>query len=268
MDYERALLDLQRDLTLACSAGLVWKDAHPSSPTDRRINEHRNPFCMAVKADPRRLRRCLHSDNIGPDRESGMRCRTCPFGVVEVAVTCPGPLRTLGLAWVGPWRHPHRRPPSGLEAAWLSLPVYPGRSTAMAVARLAHGRLAALLAARRPTAERRAEQSGDALMLAAAAWITANARADLRGGAAARHAGLSLSRFHHRFRTATGTTFAAHRDAGLIAMAQRGLAAGRSATGVASDLGFRNHSRFSELFRRHCGLPPSLWRRRHRAHSA
>lgn len=75
---------------------------------------------------------------------------------------------------------------------------------------------------------------------------------------AARHAGLSTSRFQHQLRTLTGVPFRRYRLLRRMAMVMRGLDAGQSLTEAALDSGFSSSAHLSTAFRDLFGLSPSM----------
>ena len=65
-EFARTFRAIAADMHAACGADLVWKDACQAW-LDRMpvaIGQHRNPYCMAVKADPARQERCRQADNL------------------------------------------------------------------------------------------------------------------------------------------------------------------------------------------------------------
>ncbi|GDY12093.1 AraC family transcriptional regulator [Planctomycetota bacterium] len=82
----------------------------------------------------------------------------------------------------------------------------------------------------------------------------------LRVAALARAAGLSPSRFHDRFIAEVGEPPASWLRRQRLSRAKQLLAAGRSVTAVAHELGFPSSQWFATVFRRHSGVAPSAWR--------
>lgn len=74
---------------------------------------------------------------------------------------------------------------------------------------------------------------------------------------AARLAGLSASRFRHRFRQVTGVPFKRYRLWRRMAVVATVLADGRSLTRAAHDAGFASSAHLSTAFREMFGIPPS-----------
>jgi AraC-like DNA-binding protein len=238
---------------------VVWKDADPAW---RALlggdGQHRNARCLAVKADPARLARCIASDDLtAADWAPGAapRLRTCPFGVSEVLAPVWGAAGYQGCIFIGPWHRGRAAP--GLGA-------FPGTARALAIARLAGSAFAELCERRRAAlAEARARRAGDERMAAAVAWIDAHLDAGLGARQAALAAGLSPSRFIHRFKEATGIPFGVHVRQRLMQEAARLLAdPARPVAEVSRALGFASQNWFATAFRRHHGATPTAWRRR------
>jgi AraC-like DNA-binding protein len=74
---------------------------------------------------------------------------------------------------------------------------------------------------------------------------------------AAAAAGMSITRFHVRFRNATGTCFRQYRIWRRLAHAMQAIAGGQNLTSAALDCGFSSSAHFSSAFRMMFGLPPS-----------
>ena len=74
---------------------------------------------------------------------------------------------------------------------------------------------------------------------------------------AARHAGLSPSRFQHSLREATGVAFRRYRQLRRMAQVLRRLAAGGNLTDAALEAGFSSSSHLSTAFRDLFGMAPS-----------
>jgi AraC-like DNA-binding protein len=264
MAFVDALRTAIADLELTCGVRVLWKDGDPRwwSRLPAELSQHRNPHCLAVKADARRLGRCIGIDGLEEgDFPTGQPwlLRSCPFGVCEVVV----PIRAGGIyhgcCMVGPWRGEVSEtvPPShaGLQPC-------PPAARLAAIARLVAAVFTPLVADR--TAQRAAESArDDVLMAQARAWIEANLAAGLRVPAAARAVGLSPSRFVHRFATACGTPFGPYLRRRLMEEAARRLASGDQAVGaVAAGLGFASPTRFAVAFRQQHGCTPSRFRTR------
>ncbi|MCK6491181.1 MAG: hypothetical protein L6R48_23265, partial [Planctomycetes bacterium] len=125
------------DLRLACAVAVVWKDADPSwwARLPPALSQHRNPHCLAVKADRLRLARCIGIDALEDGDfapAQAFRLRSCPFGVAELLV----PVRVGGIyhgcALVGPWRGAAAPVCAATHAA---LPPLPPRARLAALAR-------------------------------------------------------------------------------------------------------------------------------------
>lgn len=260
MDVVKESTRLASDIARSCQVAVVWKDADPQwrSLLPRSLGEHRNPHCLAVKAAPADLARCIASDDLGVDDWSagaGPRIRTCPFGVTEVVAPVWLASRYLGCLFIGPW---HRgRPAAGLIA-------FPGSARALSIARLAAAAFTELGERRDAAlAGAAARRRGDERMVAAVAWIDAHLDAGLGVRQAALAAGLSPSRFVHRFKEATGTPFGVHLRRRLMQEAARQLAdPGRRVADVSAALGFTKANWFATAFRKHHGLTPTAWRQR------
>lgn len=264
MPFSDALRRTLDDLRRTCGVEVVWKDADPRwwARLPPALSQHRNPHCLAVKADRLRLARCIGIDALEAGdfaSRAAYRIRTCPYGVTEVLVPIRSGGTYHGCCLVGPWRGTARvAAPQTLAA----LPPFPGRARAAALARLVAAACAPLALER--SAGRAAEEAErDPLMAEVCRWIAANLSARLRVRDAARVAGLSPSRFVHRFAAACGTPFGPHVRRCLMEEAARRLAAGGVEVGtLASELGFATHARFSAAFRKAHGCSPREFRER------
>ncbi|MEX0654368.1 MAG: AraC family transcriptional regulator [Phycisphaeraceae bacterium] len=78
----------------------------------------------------------------------------------------------------------------------------------------------------------------------------------------AEHAGLSVTRFHERFRAEVGLTPADWRNRRRVDRAKQLLRSGRSVTEVAMLLAFSTSQYFATVFKRHTGLTPGQYRQR------
>lgn len=257
-----ALADAVR---LASGCSLVWKDADPAFAMrlPAALGQHGAAWCTAVKADPARVARCRAHDNAPPE---GARpaCRTCPFGVVELHLPLRAGGRLLGWAELGSWRRgpaPLRLPGDG----WRRLPLWDAARGA-ALARLVDLALAPLAPLRLEEDHGRID---DDLIAAVCVWLAERASADLRVRDAARQAGLSPSRFVHRFAVATGEGFRVWLLRRVMARACRLLVADDAAIGdISRAVGFANPQYFASAFRRELGTTPSAWRRQARVRAA
>lgn len=264
MDFAESLRRAVADLQAACGVAVVWKDADPRwwARLPPAVSQHRNPHCLAVKQDRIRLARCIGEDGLeGGDfkPDETFRIRTCPFGVSEVLV----PVRAGGIyhgcCLVGPWRG---------AAGTSALPTHgglappPSPARLAAIARVVEAVIAPLVADR--TASRAAAAAAaDPAMAAARDWIEAHLSARLRVRESAAAAGLSPSRFVHRFAVACGTPFGPYVRGRLMEEAARRLAdPSVTVASVAASLGYASHARFSAAFRQIHGCPPSAYRRR------
>jgi len=260
MDFIGEIARLSADMQEACGVSCVWKDADPAwrMLLPRRLSEHRNPHCVAIKANAEKLIRCIATDDLSAaDWPAGAeaRIRTCPFGVTEVLVPVWGVGGYQGCLFIGPWyRH----------QSGDGLVKFPGARRTMAMARLAHAGFAEICDRRHAAlAAARARQVGDERMAAAVAWIDAHLDAGLGVRRAALAAGLSPSRFVHRFKSATGTAFGVHVRKRLMHEAARLLADPHiRIADVSATLGFANQNWFATSFRRHHGITPTQWRQR------
>ena len=98
----------------------------------------------------------------------------------------------------------------------------------------------------------------------AEAFVTANLAKPILLADLARAAGLSRMHFAAQFRASTGLQPHAYVLARRIERAQALLRGGQmTLADVALAVGFKSHSHFSTAFRRHLGLSPDRWRRRH-----
>lgn len=264
MDFVEALRRTAADLATACGVAVVWKDADPRwwARLPPAVSQHRNPHCLAVKADPIRRGRCIGIDGLEAGDfadDEAFRIRTCPYGVTEVLV----PVRSGGIyqgcCLVGPWCGAAT---AAVPATHAGLAVFPGRARAAAIARLVAAAYAPLIAGR--TVARAADAAAaDPLMQQAQRWIEANLSARLRARDVARAVGLSPSRFVHRFAAACATPFGPYLRRRLMEEAARRLAASADGVGeIAGGLGFSSHTRFSIAFRRSHGCTPSAFRQR------
>jgi AraC-like DNA-binding protein len=111
--------------------------------------------------------------------------------------------------------------------------------------------IAAALGLRRPA--RRDEAISHAVRLLHANPAEGTALDDL-----AAQAGLSPSRFLHRFKEATGVPFRRYRVWARMGATVRGIVGGESLTGAAYDAGFSSSAHFSAAFRDMFGMPPSV----------
>ncbi len=73
--------------------------------------------------------------------------------------------------------------------------------------------------------------------------------------------GVSVRTLHRRFTAETDTTLADWRRRACVLHALPHLAAGRSVTAIAADLGYAGPAAFTTMFHRTLGAPPSAYRR-------
>lgn len=111
--------------------------------------------------------------------------------------------------------------------------------------------IAAALGLRRPA--RRDDAVSNAVRLLHANPAEGTALDDL-----AAQAGLSPSRFLHRFKEATGVPFRRYRVWARMGAAVRSIVGGESLTGAAYDSGFSSSAHFSAAFRDMFGMSPSV----------
>ena len=112
-------------------------------------------------------------------------------------------------------------------------------------------RIAAALGLRRPT--RRDDAISNAVRM-----LHANPAEGTSLDHLAAQAGISPSRFLHRFKEATGVPFRRYRVWARMGAALRGIVNGESLTGGAYDAGFSSSAHFSAAFRDMFGMPPSV----------
>jgi AraC-like DNA-binding protein len=113
------------------------------------------------------------------------------------------------------------------------------------------GEIAAALGLRRPA--RRDEAVSGAVRRLHADPAEGTDLADL-----AARAGLSPSRFLHRFKDATGVPFRRYRVWARMGAAVRSIVVGGNLTDAAYDAGFSSSAHFSAAFREMFGMPPSV----------
>lgn len=174
----------------------------------------------------------------------GPKCTVTRFAVIPPG-TCHH-LRATGamaFAYVDPlrddWPSLDSRRPEGLDDRVARLAADPSP---------AHLAELLVLAPRPPTDDR----------LAATMRAIAEApRQFPRIEPAARHAGLSVSRFQHRFRETAGLPFRRFRLWARMTVIARVLERGGSLTDGAYEAGFASSAHFSAAFRRMFGLAPS-----------
>lgn len=255
--FSDGLTRLAADLKTVSPCALVWKAADPDhwDQTPVSLGQHRHPHCLAIKRDPARREICKAHDNLTEkDLPKGPSpcLRTCPYGVTDLMVPIYSGGRYMGLLELGGWRGP-----KGPK----TLPPFPGYKKARALGRLAQGGLAPLMPLVAVDDTYRAAKQ-DPLMYQAVIYIGEHLGAGLRAAEVARAADLSVSRFLHRFKEATGETFHRHTVNRLMAEACRRLMSSpASVESIALDLGYRDGAAFNLAFRRALGLPPGQWRR-------
>jgi len=262
--FFNGLARLLEDVERATGFRLVWKDADPAfwGLTPDTLGSHQNPWCRRIKRGTGAYTACRRVDNlVASDWPEGdrPRLRTCPFAVREWVVPVFAGGRYHGCFYLGPWRGASSLP--GARGHSTGLLPFPGRARAEAAGRLALAALLPLLSAREAEGALHASR-GDQLMQGAVAYIGEHLAAGLHAGEVARAADLSVSRFLHRFRAATGERFRRHVERRLMAEAARRLAdPDLSIADLAEALGFRDPNYFSTAFRRVYGAPPRKWRR-------
>jgi AraC-like DNA-binding protein len=91
--------------------------------------------------------------------------------------------------------------------------------------------------------------------------LAEDARPDLR--LVARELGLGYDAFRRRFKAATGQGPGEYRLRRRLERARAALLTSeRTVADIAGELGYANPFTFTALFRRHVGVPPSVWRAR------
>jgi AraC family transcriptional regulator len=102
----------------------------------------------------------------------------------------------------------------------------------------------------------------EAILLGAIAFIEGQLHSELRLNQVRREAGMSKFHFFRRFKEATGLTFREFLARGRVARALRLLCdRDRSVSQVYLDVGFKDLSHFSRVFRKLTGQSPSRYRR-------
>lgn len=248
MDRFKAAFAVMADqLGRVCGARVIWKDADPVRwpllPAE--LTQHRHPFCLSTKRQTGRLAICCRADSVAPSSE-GVQRRRCPFGVVERVVPVRRDGVQLGLCYVGVW------------TGWAAKSPPRERSGSAQAAAEICARLLAGIVHLHPGAS----ATADPRLAAARAYLDAHLGMDLRAAFAARHLGLSTSRFVHWFAAAAGRSWSQELRERVLARAADMLrGTDRSVTDIALSSGFASPAGFTAAFTRHYGQPPARWRR-------
>ena len=261
-----------RALERLTGLSVVWKDATGSGPEapDHPLHLHRNPFCMAVKDNPRRLLRCTHEDNeLTAARAARSRAafvRTCHAGVTELVVPVFDAGRFDGLLFMGPMRRRGARCPYPHARRVLdALP--PFERSRLETARPLLALLAEALEthkARARLAERH-DRATDPRVRSAMAFVDEHLSGRIATEDVARHCHLSVSRLLHLFKETTGGTLGAYVTAARVARAKALLAHTRlRIVDIAPEVGYQNQNYFATVFRRSTGMTAREYRSRAR----
>ena len=113
-----------RSLRHLSSVSYCFKPADPSlkAQLSPELQQHRCGYCLAVKADPRRMQACIEADDgraAAPFSEP--RRVECPFGVQEWLIPIWHDDTYQGCLFVGEHGGNPDRVPSGLEVEFQSL---------------------------------------------------------------------------------------------------------------------------------------------------
>ncbi|GEM_PF-4686482 len=256
--FVQAFAELADLLLTSCSLELLWKDVNPGhwSNWPRNLQQHQGPYCLAIKADPQRLARCIAADTAEPELE-GPHKRSCPFGVVDMVVPLHRGGELLGWCCVSGWRDKERGSQrDDLNKLRQQLPHWEAphaEAIAEMVRRLVEGIIHLRPGGLRMKDERL--QRCDAL-------IEEQLDASLRGLHLAAQLHLSPSRFVHWFKETSGESISEHLQRRLMAKAcHMLLRSGHSVTRVAMDLGYSSPTVFSTAFKRYHGASPGRWRK-------
>jgi AraC-like DNA-binding protein len=256
--------DIGRDLAaLSRLAGVpvLWRCAVSGEPW-RRIPEerilHLNPCCLAVKADPLRWGRCRVQESTDLERDSLRHRRPwskrCHAGLLELVVPVLDGDRFLGALIAGPWRDGSGCAYPDAAASHAALPPADERRRAD-LARCLE------LLARRIAGLREMPAAPDARVTRALAWIDTHFSGRFSAAAAARAAGISVSRLAHLVREQTGSSLQEHLAVRRVAEARRLLMSSELALSeIAAEAGFADQSHLGLVFRRHTGMTPRRFR--------
>jgi AraC-like DNA-binding protein len=235
-----------KDISQVAGLTLLWKDADAAEwhRWPKRLSQHGNGHCRAVKTDPARMERCVVADALKAEdwqSDDGPRLRRCPFGWQEVAVAIRRAGVYQGCCFVGDWP-PDERPP---------------RARALAIGRLVRDAVAAIFHLRG------APIVHDERLVQAKDYIEANLSAELRAAEVVAQLHLSASRFVHWLAEAAGMPYRDWLHRRLMERAAAVLLRGDSTiTAIGMHLGYANPPAFTAAFRRHFGCPPRDWLRR------
>ena len=254
------LATLLDDLTALGGCGVRWKDADLElrAATPSRLRAHEIPCCRAAQRSAAGRLACRADclmDAAWWRRRGGRPLdRRCHRGVLERLVPVQGEDGLLGAVHVGPFRD--QRSPD--LPAITRLPPWDA-VLAQRVAALGSQGLRLLVPQRELALLGLATGGGHELTLALHR-IRDRARIDLDLDELAQTTGWRRERLARRLRSATGRTFSQLRAEAVTARARRLLAEELPLAGIATALGYRHHTHFSQAFRRATGTTPSAWR--------
>ena len=285
LDYLAALERMGYEVTINDFSGLVVSDPAQSARLGTYFI-HRNPFCMAVKAEARLWDECLRrkprlcaaaaaagdcfrgscfagrEEWVQPVERDGIVLATIALG--GFGSDRAGSLTRAARAFGG------SAVPPGAEAAYdaaVRLPP-PEAADARALLGIAAAELRRVYEGLERTAGRlvvpdAARLSRDRrLALHAAEYLRRRLDRQCEAPEIAAACHVSVSTLSHVFKRTMGASLRAYALRLRIERAKEALRAGRSVTDAALEAGFDDPNYFSRAFAESEGLPPSEWRRR------
>jgi len=267
-DFEQELNGLIDDLRALTGFTVLWKDADATlrRALDRKLVEHRHPYCLAVKEDPGRAAACRRHDLLSADHWAGrapdaMEAGICHAGVLELRAPVFDQGKYLGTLFIGVGQGRETSPVKELARAWKTLPAAVDEQAMRETARLARRGIRLLAAARSLEVEHPARGSANDPVREVLLLLYRNARADYRIDDLAQRVHLSSSRLVHAVRERTGEPFRVIRERAVMRRAARLLlSSDASAARIADLLGFASPAYFSTAFKRATGRSPSEFR--------
>lgn len=264
---DQALQKLCRDIKDITGNDIeaTWKDADPacwrSMPID--VAQHRLHYCMAVKSDAERCRRCNDHCNDPRTRDDRARLVTCPFGVTEMRIPVLIGGQYRGSLSLSPWRgKAPNKLPAALHKSQQQLKPR-NDNLARSLTRMIEARLLQILLSSDEQPRQSNSGSKHAQRLQRCHdYIDEHLQLQLRAASVARYLQLSPSRFIHWFKEAGGQPYRSYLQRQVLKEAARLLAQSqRSITDIALDLGYHTPSAFAAAFKKQYGIQPSQFRK-------